>query len=307
MILTQEHRSLALLKLLDNLRTNLEEKCVHFKCKIFIHFNGSQINDEISLKLSLFESIRINTFVSSSDTNLGVAGGRNHLIKLALKHEKNAYLSFIDDDCILPERFFDNLYLKLFKYQKYRVFTFNVFKYNEPKILDCWPYYQNKTDYAKDFETENFQGGASIIHNSVFNDIGFLWDELFYAHEEFEFSVRLSLADIRIMHVGSPHILHNHLSDQTSFRNHWRYYYSMRNRLMIIHKYYPFQMRHASFLIRIIVEIIGASKNYKSLMFSLKGLSAFLIMDKEIQRNNSRSSALFYHEVRLLKRILPWT
>ena len=303
LIITQAGREMALKELLNSIASDKGKS----EIEIFILVNGNTVPSIKNAIKDCRTKLDLLINVVESEKNLGVPGGRNILIKEVMKQGEDKHLVFIDDDAIIPKRFFNDLSDKLFLYGEYKVFTLNVYKYLNQNKLDCWPYYEKQVMSDLDFRTLNFQGGASVFHSSIFTKIGFFWGELFYAHEEFEFSIRLEKNNIPIMHLNRPHILHNHLENETSNRNHMKSYFSMRNRLLIIHRHYPRYFKLLSYMIRIGLELAKASGSLIALKLCYKGFIDFMRLKKFNSFKSdigSQKSSLTLHEIKLLTSFL---
>ncbi len=147
--------------------------------------------------------------------NLGVAGGRNFLIKRA----QYPILFVLDDDVLLPDR--DSLKKAACIFDKERfikantaVITCSIFYYDtRERQRNALPH--KKYDTYKDknwFLTYYFTGAAHLMKRCLFEKIGDYPEDFFYGMEEYDLSYRVinagySLAydqSIRVLHKESP-------------------------------------------------------------------------------------------------------
>ncbi|HLR38311.1 MAG TPA: glycosyltransferase family 2 protein, partial [Chitinophagaceae bacterium] len=147
--------------------------------------------------------------------NLGVAGGRNFLIKRA----QYPILFVLDDDVLLPDKASLKKAASLFSKDQYVkentvIITCEIFYYsNGERQQNAFPHKRYKKYKEKDwFLTYYFTGAAHLMKKSLFERIGDYPEDFFYGMEEYDLSYRVinagySLAydqSIRVLHKESP-------------------------------------------------------------------------------------------------------
>lgn len=149
------------------------------------------------------------------DKNLGVAGGRNFLIRTA----QYPFLLVLDDDVVIPD---NNAIIKAsslfakkeFKENNTAIITLNIFYYStNERQKNALPH--KKYAIYKDrewFLTYYFTGAAHLMKKELFEQTGLYPEDFFYGMEEYDLSYRVinsgySLAydsSIKILHKESP-------------------------------------------------------------------------------------------------------
>lgn len=91
-------------------------------------------------------------------------------------------------------------------------------------------------DPATGSEVTTFLGGASIVRRAVFDDVGWLPDDFFYAHEETSLAWRALDAGWRIRYAGDLRVVH----PATSPARHADYHFlNARNRMLLARRHLP--------------------------------------------------------------------
>jgi len=143
--------------------------------------------------------------------NLGVAGGRNFLIKKA----KYPTLLLLDDDVVFPEK---NAMEKLavlfekpfFKENNTAVITLNIYYFltreRQKSALPHKDYaaYKNK----QRFLTSYFTGAAHLMKKELFEQTGYYPEDFFYGMEEYDLSYRIIEAGYTLAFDNSVKVLH---------------------------------------------------------------------------------------------------
>lgn len=215
--------------------TNLVE-CIHsiqnqtYQNIEIILVDNNSIDSTVKVIQRDFPQIKL----ISLDTNLGVTGARN----VGIKNSNGDVIVFIDDDCIIKDKYFVEKLNKFFKERnKVRILTFRIINYytNETHSLE-FPHKLIKL-INDEFETSYFLGGASAIKREVFDRIGYFYDDYFYGHEELDFSWRAIEKGFTIFY--SPLFVVYHKTSATA-RPSWRkIYYSTRNRIWLVFSFLP--------------------------------------------------------------------
>ena len=179
-------------------------------------------------------------------TNLGIATALNIGIRSALQSGCQWVATF-DQDTLVPPRYFEELLLTYEKCpasQTVGMIAPGSWSSSGPdQILAS----KTKTlDPAWSFVRAALNSG-SVIKRDVFKIIGFYEDGLFLDYVDVEFCLRLQKNQFKILSVRSVVLRHELGTKQTrnllgfclSFRIHhaWRYYYIMRNRVVLYRRY----------------------------------------------------------------------
>jgi GT2 family glycosyltransferase len=176
-----------------------------------------------------------NILLYCSETNLGVAGGRNKGAELA----KGDILVFIDDDSHFLT---DGSVVKIKK-----IFTLNPnvgiigFKIlDKSKNIRDWVYHKNTLKQKNNiFETQQYVGCGHAIRSNLFHEMNGYSKYLFFWGEEIEFSIKtFAYSNYKIIYYPHIEVMHR-VSDKS--RYYWsdkRTYFQTRNRFIIIRNYF---------------------------------------------------------------------
>lgn len=232
----------------------------------------------ILVKNGLKENFCVEQFFESidykeikSEKNLGVAGGRNLGISLAL----GDYLVFIDDDAEFSQDDALSRIVALFrKYPEAGVLTFklnNCSQNQNKRDVDHggYPFRRGKR-VDSDTECSYFFGGASAFRKEVFEKIGLLPDEYFFGCEELAFSFQMLENGMKIFF--SPAVVINHYLCEDEKRTKNRAYYLIRNRINLAFKYLPLRYALCHSALWCGFAFVESIKN-NSFKYFLKGLS----------------------------------
>jgi len=170
-----------------------------------------------------------------SQSNLGVAGGRNKGVELS----NGEILVFLDDDAHFNTVNAVNKIDLIFKQDsKIGIVGFKVVDKNY-KIRD-WQYnYFSKKHSNRAFYTQQFVGCGHAIRASLFNKINGYSSKLFFWGEEIEFCLK-TYRDTSYNIIYHPGIEVTHRVSELS-RFHWktdRTFYKSRNRFALILNYF---------------------------------------------------------------------
>lgn len=171
-----------------------------------------------------------------SNTNLGVAGGRNKGVELA----KGDILVFLDDDAHFKTK---DALLKIQNIfdldQKVGIVGFKIFDVHQ-QIRD-WQYHLLSKKHAdKAFYTQQYVGCGHAIRTNVFKRLGGYSTDLFFWGEEIEFCLKtFREKDCNILYWPGIEVIHR---VSPISRHHWkttRTSYKTRNRFAILLNYFP--------------------------------------------------------------------
>jgi GT2 family glycosyltransferase len=178
--------------------------------------------------------------------NFGIVVGRN----IGIKNCTGDIIFFFDDDAELIDKYTFKKVIYLFQERKeIGVITLN--------ILDL----SNKLKYnikEKIIETPSFSGGVSFIRRNLFDEIGVFDDQFYNYAEENDFSIRLLASGYKIIALPNVKILHK--VTQKRFTNRIKYY-SFRNKLIILLRYFPAKYIIFEFLWIFFSNLIDSIKN----------------------------------------------
>lgn len=171
--------------------------------------------------------------VVASDENLGVPGGRN----LGWRAATGDVVVFLDDDARFGSASLDRVQETFEAEPDLAVITFRIedpdtgatARRHIPRVG------ASGIDRASDVTA--FLGGACAIRRSVLVTLDGFWAELFYSHEETDFSWRAIDAGFRIAYDPETTVLHP--ADEPRSRHADAVFYSMRNRVFLARKALP--------------------------------------------------------------------
>lgn len=180
--------------------------------EIHILDNGSSFEQLNELKLFCIKYSNIHLYISNN--NLGVAGGRNFLIKKA----SNPWLLFLDNDTYFwNKKWYLNFKKFILNNDKSNVVIptlynlhNNTFSSNVKFIIKN---NELKLTYGNTFDPNVFPGGAVFIKKSVFDENGYYDDQMLVGFEDFEFAIRLYIQKkntLNIKLVSKLVIIHDH-------------------------------------------------------------------------------------------------
>ncbi len=180
-------------------------------------------------------------------SNLGIATALNIGIRRAL-HSGYQWIATFDQDTLVPPRYFEELFLiyeKCPASQNVGMIVPGNWSWSEPGHVAVDKKNSSKPTWS--FVRAALNSG-SVIKRDVFKAIGFYEDGLFLDYVDVEFCLRLQKCRFKILSVKSVVLRHELGTKQTrnllglclSFRIHnaWRYYYIMRNRVVLYRRYF---------------------------------------------------------------------
>lgn len=145
------------------------------------------------------------------DENLGVARGRNFLIKKA----KFPYLLVLDDDIEFADKEGVKTISQLFEKEQYKenntaVITLDIFYFeNKKRQLSAFPHKNHQKYIGKDwFLTATFIGAAHLMKKELFEKTGYYPEDFFYGMEEYDLSYRIIQEGYTLAYDNSVKIYH---------------------------------------------------------------------------------------------------
>lgn len=182
--------------------------------------------------------------------NLGVPGGRN----VGIVNSLGEIIIFLDNDTEIKNNFIENVVRTFEKNTDAGILTFKILNFYSNELdMTCWVLDRELIDYEKFRQVNTFLGGGCAIRKTVINEIGLLWDKLFFMHEEKEYSMRLIESRYKIYYCPGIEIYHK-ISPEKRFQPDERFFYfGIRNEIWIYLKNVPlfFLIKHLVYLIGI--------------------------------------------------------
>lgn len=168
-----------------------------------------------------------------SEENLGVPGGRN----LGWRNASGDVVFFLDDDAwvgsptvaAVLEAFASDIDLGIVSFRIEDPETGLTAHRHIPRIGG------SGADRAS--AVSSFLGGASAIRRAVLVDLDGFWADLFYSHEETDFSFRAIDSDYAITYL--PEVTIYHTAADPGSRHTDAVFYSMRNRVLVARRDLP--------------------------------------------------------------------
>jgi len=191
-------------------------ECIHSflpsGVSIYILNNGSSSSarDAIGKFCDNYKQIKI----FDSDVNLGVAVGRNYLIR----HTSEKWLFCVDNDITIKTKKWVHKFINyLSLYPNIKVFTPRLYNIRNNRYRGNISFFIIgdiiivKTVHDDKF-LNSFPGGASIINRELFNKFGFFDDKMFVEYEDYEFCIRAILLgnSIKVMPIYNIELVHDH-------------------------------------------------------------------------------------------------
>ncbi len=171
------------------------------------------------------------------DRNIGVAAGRNLLVKLATAE----LLVFVDNDAELAPDALEQLEAGFQAHPEAAVLTLRVDNYYTGALDEpSWVFPVNMLENADEpFEAVVFAGGACALRRSVFLAAGGYPEDYFFSGEEEALAFELLERGYSLWYWPKARLLHKVSPDRRFSWGRTRYYYYVRNRLTTYLKYVP--------------------------------------------------------------------
>jgi rhamnosyltransferase len=222
--------------LLENLR-----RLVRQIPKVIVVDNGS---DGATAKLVESAGTLAGVHLIRNGSNLGIATALNIGVRCALQ-SGSKWIATFDQDSAIPEHYFDQLfraYEMCPRSQSVGMIVPGVWAAPDAMtnkkhpVLPAWSFVRGAVN------------SGSLVKAEVFETAGFYDDALFIDYVDMDFCLRLQKCGFKILSATSVVLEHELGTKQTrnllgfhlSFRIHtaWRYYYIMRNRLVLYRRYF---------------------------------------------------------------------
>ncbi len=220
--------------------------------------------------------------------NLGVAAGNNIGIKHSIEIG-NEYTMLLNNDTELDQ----NLLSELLKYADRNTVTVpKIYHFDNKKLLWFAGGYMDwgraagvhtgypeidHGQYDQDAEATYAPTCCMLIHNSIFDKVGFMDENFFMYADDTDFCIRLVEYGIRILYVHKGIVWHKVSSSSGGSKSKLSIYYTNRNRLYLVKKYKKsikpvFWLR---FIKSLLTGMAGAIKSTNN-MYILIGVNDYL-------------------------------
>ncbi len=167
---------------------------------------------------------KLDAEVYESPNNLGVAKGRNYLIKKI----KADWIFFIDNDITVSKGWEKEFKKTLKEHPTVKVFVPRIFNKHLGKFEDLYAFslaIEGKVNayIRRDGITNKVFGGASIIHKSLFKEIGNYDERFFVGFEDYEISIRAIKMnkEIKAVEIPTIQLVHDHRQSQSKEDNEY--------------------------------------------------------------------------------------
>ena len=261
---------------IDKLRSTLILLKDQVEC-IYIADNASENFSEISEMTFALKSEGCTINLMAGETNAGVAGGLNRIMKAASEEGKKWVLTLDQDSC--PDKDLVKGLSKGTKFEKIGIICPRIKDINSGRILVNFGEDTSKND--KKYQTlHSCITAGSMINLEAWNTVGGYDEYLFMDYVDFDYTIRLRKSGYRILQcnqiimeheVGNTEV-HRFLFKKVGVMNHsaMRKYYITRNRIYCSYKYYRrFGFRNIVGIVKTIVLILCYEEDKKHKLSSV--------------------------------------
>jgi len=196
------------LALLENLKE--QDNFGKYVGEILLLNNASTISYRM-VEAFVGENEQMSIQYIKSEKNLGVAGGRNLLVKKA----RYPYLLVLDDDVVFPAKGSLEIIATLLEKPQYQenntaVITLNIHYFDTKERQKSALPHKNYEEYKDKpwFFTYYFVGAAHIMHKALFDKTGYYPEDFFYGMEEYDLSYRILDAGYSLAYDSSVIVWH---------------------------------------------------------------------------------------------------
>jgi len=202
------NRPLDTLALLENL-SEQQHVFHHVKEILLLNNASTESYDVVEQFIAGHASFPIQYIVH--DKNLGVAGGRNFLIKKA----KGDFLLVLDDDVVFEKDNAIETIANLFSQERFienntAIITLNIFYYDTHERQSSALPHKDIENYKNKpwFLTYYFTGAAHLMKRALFDKTGLYPEDFFYGMEEYDLSYRVLDSGYTLAYDSSVKVLH---------------------------------------------------------------------------------------------------
>jgi len=242
--------------------------------------NGSTV--PLTMNIGDVEGITVKHI--RSETNLGVAGGRN----IAMRACSGKYLVCLDDDAEFVDESVVNKIVKVYDEKpQAAILAFHIFDVPTNKMAyDHIPRGAAGKMEKETYETTYYIGAGHAVRREVLEQVGYYTEQLFFAGEESDLAIRVMDSDYEIWYVPDIKIRHNP-SPISRIQGNERLYYNYKNRILFLLRYFPW------FLILVNLFTWGAfitfkAKSLKPFKILLDNWDDFIKQSKEVSQCRKR-------------------
>jgi GT2 family glycosyltransferase len=233
--------------------------------------------------------------------NAGVPGGRN----VGIKNARGDYLVFIDNDAEVGSNFLEDIESTFKSESRAGVLAFRIVNYYTREIDKTnWVWNTSLLNNEEFKLVHKFLGGGCAIRKEVINQVGMLWDDLFFMHEEKDFCMRLLRTNYRVFYTPKIEVYHK-VSPEKRYESKERsFFYGIRNEFWVYIRNVPFYdaLKH---LIYLVITALLYSIKRKSFGYYMKGVVEGIFLSKKawkIRSPLSQSQFKLYLELSNKKR-----
>lgn len=233
--------------------------------------------------------------------NAGVPGGRN----IGIANAIGDYLVFIDNDAEINPDFLKTVNSTFKKEPKAGILAFRIINYYSKNLdMTTWVW---DTSFLKNEEfkpVHKFVGAGFAIRRDIINQVGMLWDDLFFMHEEKDFCMRLLRTNYRVFYTPKIEVYHKVSPEKRYESNERSFFYGIRNEFWVYIRNVPFYdaLKH---LIYLVITALLYSIKRKSFGYYMKGVAEGIFSSKKawkIRSPLSQSQFKLYLELSNKKR-----
>lgn len=261
---------------IDKLRSTLILLKDQVEC-IYIADNASENFSEISEMTFALKGEGCTINLMAGETNSGVAGGLNRIMKAASEEGKKWVLTLDQDSC--PDKDLVKGLSQGTKFEKIGIICPRIKDINSGRILVNFGEDTSKND--KKYQTlHSCITAGSMINLEAWKAVGGYDEYLFMDYVDFDYTIRLRKSGYRILQcnqiimeheVGNTEV-HRFLFKKVGVMNHsaMRKYYITRNRIYCSYKYYRrFGFRNIVGIVKTIVLILCYEEDKKHKLSSV--------------------------------------
>ena len=244
---------------------------------VYIADNASENYSDIADMIAALSSEGSSVKLMPGETNTGVAGGLNRIMKAALEDGKEWVLTLDQDS--QPEKDLVKGLCRATKFERIGIICPRIKDINSGRILVNFGEDTSKND--KKYQTlHSCITAGSMINLEAWKAVGGYDEYLFMDYVDFDYSIRLRKSGYRILQcnqiimeheVGNTEV-HRFLFKKVGVMNHsaMRKYYITRNRIYCSYKYYRrFGFRNIVGIVKTIVLILCYEEDKKHKLSSV--------------------------------------
>jgi len=228
--------------------------------------------------------------------NAGVPGGRN----VGIKNARGDYLIFIDNDAEAGSNFLKDIESTFKSESRAGVLAFRIVNYYTREIdKTTWVWNTSLLNNEEFKPVHKFVGAGFAIRKEVIKQVGILWDDLFFMHEEKDFCMRLLRTNYRVFYTPKIEVFHKVSPEKRYESNERTFYYGIRNEFWIYIRNVPFYdaLKH---LIYFAITALLYSIKRRSFGYYIKGVAEGIFSSKrawKIRSSLSKSQFKLYLEL----------